>query len=217
MLNLKSKTRKIFGKKTKELREKGIAPAILYGPKIENIPLEVNLKDFYDVYKEAGESSLISLEVSDLKDKKFSVLIHKINRDPLSDKIIHIDFYQPVLTEETEVLVPLVFEGESPAVKDLGGTLVKEIQEIEVRALPQNLPHEIKADISNLKTFDDELLVRDLQIPENVKINREPDEIVAVVVSPEKEEVAEAPEETAEETEEKESPPEEKGSEDEEK
>lgn len=113
--------------------------------------------------------------------EKFQVLVHEIQRDPLSNNFIHIDFYQPSLKEETEAKIPLVFEGEAPAVKELSGTLVKHIQEIEVKALPQNLPHEIKVNIEGLKTFEDNVLVKDLPAPEGVKILKEPEEIVASV------------------------------------
>ena len=129
---------------------------------------------------------MISLEVG---NDKFSVLVYDIKKDPLTNGPIHIDFYQPILTEEVEAFVPIVFEGESLAVKDLGGTLIKEIQEVEVSALPQNLPHEIKVDISSLKAFEDEILIKDLIIPENVKVLKEPNEVVANVAAPEMEKI----------------------------
>jgi len=183
MIKLKAEKREVFGKKVKKLREKGLIPGVLYGPKIENQAIQINLKEFKEVLKEAGESSLISLEI---EEKKHPVLIHDIKKDPLTEEPLHVDFYQPILTKEVEASVPLVFEGESPAVKDLGGTLVKEIQEIEIKALPEKLPHEIKVNIAKLKTFDDEILVKDIAVPEGVKIQRAPDEIVAVVTPPEK-------------------------------
>ena len=183
MLKLEARKRKIAGKKVKNLIKQGILPAVLYGPQIKNLPLELNMKEFYKIYKEAGESSLISLQV---ENKNFSVLIHEVKRDPVSDNPIHVDFYQPILTKEVEATVPLVFEGEAKAVRDLGGTLVKEIQEIEVRALPQDLPHEIKIDISKLETFEDEILIKDLQIPQNVKIKKDINDIVALVAPLEK-------------------------------
>ncbi|HOW13100.1 MAG TPA: 50S ribosomal protein L25, partial [Candidatus Pacearchaeota archaeon] len=183
MITIKVKKREKTGKEVKKLREKGILPAVLYGPKIKPQPIELDLKEFKKIYKEAGESSLISLEI---ENKKTPVLIHKIEKDPVTDEFIHVDFYQPILTEEVEAVVPLVFEGISPAVKDLGGTLIKEIHEVHVKALPENLPHEIKVNIENLKTFEDEILVKDLILPQKVKVLREPDEIVALVVPPEK-------------------------------
>ena len=132
------------------------------------------------------------------------VLIHDIQENSISGETTHVDFYQPILTEEVEVAIPIVFEGEAPAVKELDGTLIKEIQEVEVKALPQNLPHEIKVSVEKLKTFEDEILIKDLILPENVNVMKEPDEIIAKVVPPEKvEEELEKPiEEEIEETEE---------------
>jgi len=223
MLSISAKIRKELGKKVKSLREKGVLPAVLYGHKIKNLNLELDLKEFEKIYKEAGESSLIKLEVKNQKSKtelpkeakvkkrtessltvdEFLVLIHDIQFDHLTQKLIHIDFYQPELKEEVEVTVPLIFEGEAPAVKDLGGTLVKNISEVEVKALPQNLPHEIKVDIGNLKTFEDNILIKDLIVLKEVKILKGPEEIVAKVTQPEKveEELEKPVEEKVEEVE----------------
>jgi len=195
MLTLLAKAREVVGKKVESLRKQSLLPAVLYGPKIKSQPLNVDLKEFEKVYKEAGESTLIKLKIKDekLKSKEFRVLIHDIQRDPLTEKIIHVDFYQPRLEEEVEVTLPLIFEGEAPAVREQGGTLVKIISEIEVRALPKNLPKEIKVDVSVLKTFEDNIKISDLKLPEGVKILKEPDEIVASVAPPEEEELAEKP------------------------
>jgi len=201
VLTLSAKIRKDLGKKVKALRKKGIIPAILYGPKIKkNLSLEIDQKEFEKIYKAAGESSLMSLEI---EERKSPVLIHEVKRHPLTGKPIHIDFYQPRLDEEITAKIPLVFEGEAIAVKDLGGTLVKNIQEVEVKALPQNLPHEIKVDVEKLKTFEDNILVKDLILPEGVKVLKTPDEMVAQVIPPEKveEELAKPVEEKVEEVE----------------
>ena len=200
MLSLSAKIRKDLGRKVKKLRKKGILPGVLYGPKVKATPLEINLKEFEKIYKEAGESSLISLEI---EGKKSPVLIHEVARDPLTEKPTHVDFYQPRLEEEVEATIPLVFEGEALAVKDLGGTLVKNISEIDVKALPQNLPHEIKVNIQSLKTFEDSILIKDLEVPEGVKVLKDPEEIVAKVSPPEKveEELVKPIEEKVEEVE----------------
>jgi len=189
MLTLSAKIRKDLGKRAKSLRKKGILPGVLYGPKIKTAtPLEINLKEFEKIYKDTGESSLISLEVDPLtgsgQAKKFLVLIHELARHPLTEKPIHVDFYQPRLEEEIEARIPLIFEGETLAVKDLGGTLVKNISELIVKALPQNLPHEIKVNIEKLKTFGDSIKILDLKLPEGVKVQRSPEEIVAHVLAP---------------------------------
>lgn len=200
MMKLTAKTRKDLGKKVKKLRKEGILPAVLYGPKIKSENLEVDLKEFEKIYKTAGESSLIELAVG---QKKFLVLIHAIEIDAILQKPIHVDFYQPRLDEEITAEIPLVFEGEAPALKDLGGTLVKNIREIEVKALPQNLPHEIKVNIDKLKTFEDNILIKDLAVPKEVKIQRDLEEIVALVTKPEKveEELKKPVEEKVEEVE----------------
>lgn len=220
MLTLSSKIRKEVGKKVKSLRQQGILPAVLYGHKIKNLNLEVDSKEFEKIYSKAGESSLITLVIAKGKDEaeaeasslslnveekkqKFLILIHDIQFDPLTEKPIHIDFYQPELKEEVEVTVPLIFEGEAPAVKNLGGTLIKEISEIEVKAKSQNLPHEIKVDIGSLKTFEDNMKISDLKVPEGVKILKGPEEIVVSISRPEKveEELEKPVEEKVEEVE----------------
>lgn len=198
MLNLSAKTRQEAGKKVRALREKGIVPAVLYGPKTETLSLEVEEKDFEKALKEAGESSLISLSVD---KKKYLVLIHAVEIDAISKRPIHVDFYQPRLDEEISAEVPLVFTGEAFAVKDLGGTLVKNIHEVEVKALPENLPHEIKVGLEKLKTFEDTILVKDLVLPANVRIAKGLDDIVALVSQPQKieEELSKPVEEKVEE------------------
>jgi len=181
MIILSAKTRE-----AKKARQKDTVAGVLYGPEIKkNVSLELDSKEFDKVYRDAGQSSLISLSIEGQKDK-FLVLIHQIQLDPLSDKPVHIDFYQPKLKEETEVKIHLVFEGESLAVKDLGGTLVKNISEVEVRALPQDLPREIRVNVSKLKTFQDTILIKDIELPPGVKILKKPEEIVALAVQPQK-------------------------------
>ena len=198
-LTLSAKIRqKGLGKKAKALKKKGILPAILYGPKIKTpLVLELDDKNLEKIYKEAGESSLISLKIqpegperkssaSNGTGQEYMVLIHEIQRHPLTGQIIHVDFYQVPLEEAIVVRIPLIFEGKAPAVKDLGGTLVKNISEVEVKALPQKLPKEIKVDVKNLKTFEENIKISDLRLPEGVKILKEPEEIVVHVLPPEK-------------------------------
>ena len=183
MINLKAKQRK--EEDLTKLRAQGKVPAILYGFKVKNLNLEVDLKEFGKVYKEAGESSLISLDVGGQKEK-FLVLIYDIQFNALTEKPIHVDFYQPDLKKEVEATVPLIIEGEAPVIKELGGTLIKKISDIEVKALPQDLPREIKVDISNLKTFEDSIVVKDLFVSSKVKILKDPEEVIITVSAPQK-------------------------------
>jgi len=165
-------------------RINGKIPAVVYGPGVKNASIEVDYKEFKNVLHQAGESSLVELNVEGEKEKRL-VLIHEIQKDPVESQFTHIDFFQANLKEETTAQVPLVFEGESPAVKDLGGTLVKNISEVEIKALPQNLPHEIKVSLEILKTFEDRILVKDLSLPKDVKVIANPEEIIASVMAQE--------------------------------
>lgn len=202
MLTLSAKIRKETKRQVRTLRLKDIIPAVLYGPKLKKTQvLALDYKAFEKVYKEAGESSLVSLEIEGEGPKgprpqfeggangagrKRLVLIHEIQKDPITDKISHVDFYQAPLEEKIVVKIPIVLEGISPAVKELGGTLVKYISETEVKALPQNLPKEIKINVEPLKTFQDNILIKDLKLSSGVEILRQADEIVASVLPPEK-------------------------------
>ena len=185
MFTLSAKIRKDFGKKTKSLRNKDKIPAVVYGPGVKNLSLEVGYEEFEEVFKETGESSLVSLEIEGEK-KKRPVLIYEVQKNPVTDRFLHVDFYQASLKEEVEAAIPLVFEGVSPVVKEFGGTLIKDITEVEVKALPQNLPHEIKVNVEGLKTFEDRVLIKDLVVSKEVKILKEPKEVVVSVLPPEK-------------------------------
>jgi large subunit ribosomal protein L25 len=185
MLTIDAKIRELKGRKTEELRREGMIPAVLYGPGIENKDLTVTGKEFANLFRQAGKSSLVGLRVEN-EAKNFMVLINDLSVDPVSGKTIHIDFYQPDLKKEIEADVPLVFVGESPAVKDLGGTLIKNFDEIAVKALPADLPREIKVDISVLKNFDDASAVKDLTVAGKVELLKNPEEIVALAAEAQK-------------------------------
>jgi len=201
-IKLSAKIRTEMGRKTSALKESGRIPAIVYGHKVKNVLLDVDYKEFQKVYSKTGKNSLIELDLAGEKEKRL-VLVHELQKNPISDKFIHIDFFETSAKEEVEVKVPLVFEGVSPAVKDLGGTLVKNISELEIKATPQNIPHEIKVSIEVLKTFDDRIFVRDLILPKEVKVSVKPDEVVVLVVPQEniEEELAQEIEEKVEDVE----------------
>jgi len=202
MAILSAKIRKEVGKKVEALRKKGILPAVVYGPKIKSQSIEVGFKEFEKIYKEAGESTLVSLKIGG-ESKEYKVLIHDVDKDPLTGTPLHVDFYQPSLEREIEAMVPIIFEDEAPAVKNLGGTLVKNISELNVKALPQSLPKEIRVSIGGLNTFEDHITIKDLNVPEGVKILKDVGEIVAKIAQPEKieEELAKPIEEKVEEVE----------------
>ncbi|MFC1700924.1 50S ribosomal protein L25 [Patescibacteria group bacterium] len=206
MLELSVKTRLDISDKNGALRKKGLVPAILYGHKIKNIPLVVDALKLEKAYKQAGGNTLVKLKIS--KDNKSDVeerivLIHDISKDPVKSNFIHVDFYQVKMNEAISAEVPFVFVGESLAVERDGGLLIKTMQHIEIEALPQDLIHEIKVDISSLNTFDDKIHIKDLKIPSGVKIKAEDEDVVVLVSSPrtqeELEELEEKPEEKIDE------------------
>lgn len=189
VLQLKTESRGVFGKKIKSNRTEGKLPAVLYGKGIETSPLFVSLKDFKKIWKEAGESTIINLEIDGDK-KPTSVIIHEVATDPVKDEPLHVDFYKVEMNKPIKAMIPLVFEGVAPAVKELGAMLVKVLREVEVEALPKNLPHEIKVNISKLAEIGSHITAGDLELPESVKILSKPEEIVAIAEMP-KEEKAE--------------------------
>lgn len=182
---LKAQTREIKGKKVKTLRRQGLIPAVLYGGnEKENLFFSVKDGDFKKVWNEAGGSSVIELETP---AGKKNVLIHDVAFDPLKGEPLHIDFYAVRMDKTITAVVPIVFKGESPAVKNANGVLVKVMHKLEVEALPQNLPSEISVDISKLANLGDSFAISDLILKEGVKINAERNEIIALVKAQEEE------------------------------
>ena len=190
------KTRREIGKKAKLLRNKGYVPAVLYGYGIKSAPVAVETIPFEKVWKEAGETSLVSLQLED--GSRRTVLIHDVSRDILRGNPLHADFYAVRMDRVLEADIPLVFTGEADAVKTLNGVLVKVIHELPIQALPKDLPHEISVDISALRTFEDQIFVRDIPLPEGVELRVEPDQVVALVEAPRTEEELAALEQPAE-------------------
>lgn len=180
---IKASARDIKKNSNKLIRKSGGIPAVLYGHKIKNLNLSVNSKEFGLIYKTAGESTILNLSVEGEKAPR-NVLVYDVSLHPVESFISHIDFYEVKMDEKIKTRVPLIFEGESSAVKAEGGVLIKNIYEIEVEALPQNLPHEIKVDISKLATFHDTITLADLLIPDGVKMHGDPKEIIAKVAPP---------------------------------
>ena len=193
---LKAKTREVTGKKVEQLRKEDIIPAVMYGNKIASQNILVNYLDFKRVYDKAGESALIELET---EGKKVNVLVHDIQLDPMSGKFTHVDFFQVNMKEEVETEIPLEFIGESPAVKELGGVLIKSLDEITVKCLPADLPEKYEIDISKLTTFDDVIAVKDLQVSDKVEILIDGETIIASVQEPRTQEELESLETKVEE------------------
>src|SRR3989344_4792969 len=170
-MELIAKTRTETGKKVNSLRRDSLIPAVLYGQGIQNLNLSVFKKDFQKVFKEAGESSIVKLNIeNDGKKDSRNVLIHDVAHHYLTDEPIHIDFYEVRMDREIKVAVPIEFINTSYAVEKEGGNLIKVMNEIEVEAFPQDLPKEIIVDLSKLNIVGSSFYVRDLDIPAKVKV-----------------------------------------------
>lgn len=184
-IELNAQNREILGSRVRKLRRDGYIPAVLYGKNQEALSLRVSAKEFGKVFKEAGESTLVYVNVN---GQVYPTIIHDVARDPVTDGILHTDFYKVRLDEKIKTNVPVVFAGESLAVKELGGIFIRNVNELEVEAFPQDLPHEITVDISSLKNFGDQILVKDIDLSTNVNIEAGGDAIVATVQEPMSEE-----------------------------
>ncbi len=188
MVTLIAKNREA-GKNIDDLRSSGGVPAVYYGNKKPATSITVSAKDFLKVWKEAGETSTIVLET---EGGKIDALIHDIQMDPVRHIPVHIDFLAVDANKEIEVKVPIEFTGESPAVKSGLGMLIKVMHEIEVKALPKDLPHSIAVDISKLVDLHSSFHVKDLALPKGVLVSLHEDDIIASVseMKEEKEESA---------------------------
>lgn len=182
--------RKILGKKVKKLRKEGIMPANIYGKDVKSQAVEVKQKDFEKTFKEVGETGLLDLEVD---GKIRPVLIHNVQTDPLLNLFLHADFYQVNLKEKVKTMVPLIVVGEAKAVSEKIGLLLQPLSEVEVEALPEDLPENIEVSVENLAAVDEQITIGDLKKPKNVDVLTDPSQVIVKIselVSKEAEELA---------------------------
>ena len=184
--SLQASTRSATGKRAHTIIRNRRIPAVLYGHGIKNQNLELDPVAFQKLLRDAGTSSLVDLQVGDGAAVK--VLIHDVQRHPTKSDVIHVDFYQVKMTEKLQTEIELEVAGESPAVKEQGGILVRALDKLKVECLPADLVPSITVDISALKTFEDRIRVSDLNIPKGITILDHQDEIVATVTPPRSEE-----------------------------
>jgi large subunit ribosomal protein L25 len=188
---LKIEERTQTGKKVKKLRREGILPANVYGKKIKSVSVQVNKKEFESVYKQIGETGLVELVQGKVKRP---ALIHDVQIDPVTDEPIHVEFLQVDLKQKVSARVPVELEGVSPAEKGALGTVVQHVNEVEIEALPTEIPEKFVIDISSLTAVDQAIYVKDLKADKKkVEIKDEPDKIIVKVEPPTKEEAVVSP------------------------
>jgi large subunit ribosomal protein L25 len=187
---LKAEKRVLLGSKTKKLRRLGTVPANIFGHKVDSLAIQVSAVEFARVYKEAGETSLIWLKVEG-EDKERPTLIKSLTNNPVTGRKVHVDFHQVNLKEKVTANIPVEVIGESNLVNDGLAVLDVNLQEIEVEALPTDLPESIIFDVSTLKEIGDNQKVSDAKIPAGVTVLTDPEKIVIALGAPMKEEVIE--------------------------
>ncbi|MEZ4210900.1 MAG: 50S ribosomal protein L25 [Candidatus Paceibacterota bacterium] len=185
MTTLNANLREVINKsENKALRESGKIPAVFYGLKKDVTSLSVDRKEFINVFKEAGETSTITLKTP---NGEFNAMIHDVQLDPVAGSVNHIDFLAVDMNKAIEVDVPLEFVGESEAVKG-GGVLVKVLHEVTVSALPSNIPQHIDVDISKLSQIDDIITLGDISLPNGAQFTEEDMSVVIASVTAQQEE-----------------------------
>ncbi|MDZ4230511.1 MAG: 50S ribosomal protein L25 [Dehalococcoidales bacterium] len=180
-IELEVASRDVLGKKVKVLRRQGITPVHVFGHGIESMALQCATPELRRVLAEAGQSRLINLKLNGEKTPR-TVMVREIQREPRTGKSVHVDFYQVQMAEKLKVEVPIVFVGESPALKLKENMLVHDLNKLEVECLPGNIPASVELDISSLTDADQEIRVEDINLGEGVTILTDPEQIVVKIV-----------------------------------
>lgn len=194
-LSVTAQRRTVFGKHVRALRRQGLIPANVFGRGRDSEALQMPRKELETLLARLEGAAIVKLTLDSQESRP--VLVKHVQRDPVTDNVLHVDFLRVEMTEKLRVEIPLHFIGESPAVKLLDGTLLHSVSTVEVEALPGDLPSHIEVDISSLTDFNAAIHVRDIQVPPLMEILDDPDELVAKVQAPSvaAEEVAAAAEE----------------------
>lgn len=171
-------------------KKAGKIPAVFYGRKQASTSITVSAREFEKVWKKAGENTVVTLNGG---FGEVATLIYAVDRHPVTDAFLHVDFYAFEKDQKLRVKVPIEFTGAAPAVKDLRGVLVKVLHDLEIEAAPKDLPRSVTVDISPLITFDSVILAKHISLQSGVSLVTSPDEVVASVYEPKEEKVEEAP------------------------
>ncbi len=182
-VNLLVKNRTIIGNKVKSIRRDNIIPAVIYGLNAEPRNLSIEKGLFRKVFKEAGKTNVIDLTLDDDKTK-LACIIQDLDIHPVTGDIRHVDFLAVNLKQKVHASVPVVYIGESKAIKELGGVLNTTVSELEVHALPDEIPSEIEIDISKIENFNDIIKVQDLGINAKYEIDADPELLLVSVTAP---------------------------------
>ncbi len=187
---LKVSPREVLGKKVKALRREGVIPANVYGRALESVAIQVTREALVHILRTAGRNEIIYLRLDG--DEPRPTLVRQIQRNPVTDAILHVDFYQISLKEKVRIEVPLALVGTAPAEQKYGGTLLHSLDTITVEALPTEVPSVIEVDVSGLEEIDATIYVSDLSVPGDVTVLTDPMQAVAKIAPPHVEKEIEA-------------------------
>jgi large subunit ribosomal protein L25 len=182
-VELKTSSRAVLGKQVKRLRREGWIPAVVFGAKIDSMPIQAEERELSRALADAGSTALINLFIDDEKDAHV-VLARDIQRDILTSRLQHVDFYQVQLDHKVKTSPRLDVVGVSPLVDAGEAVLVQVLNQLEVECLPTDLIDAIEVDVSSLETFDDSILISDLDVPPGITIMADPSDVVVSVVRP---------------------------------
>ncbi len=180
--------RQITGKKVRFLRRQGLVPANIYGHGVDSTPINVDTRSLKHLLAHAGKTDLISLKLDSSKEP-VRVLMREVQRNPLTDEPLHVDFYQVSMTEKIKAEVPIVFVGDAPVLKKIkNSSLLHLLDSIDIEALPDDLPHSLEVDVSHLEELNDALHVKDIPLGRGITLLSDPEQMVVKVAEARKEE-----------------------------
>lgn len=179
-IELETSKREITGKKVRFMRREGSTPANMYGHGLDSVSLQVDTKKLKQTLARAGKTDLISLKVAG-EGAPVKVLIREVQKNPLTNDLLHVDFYQVRMTEKITADIPLVFVGEAPALKKKNVSLLHIMDSLHIEALPDHLPHNLQVDLSALLEIDQAIHVKDIPLTEGVTLLSDPEQIVIKV------------------------------------
>lgn len=175
---LKVEKRTVLGENVKKLRKTGIFPANIYGKSLKSIAVQAPFTDFMEIYKEAGETGVVDVE---LDGATHPVLIHNLQKEYMTKTPIHADFFQVNLKEKIKTMVPVTLIGEPKATADKLGIAMQTLNDIEVEALPTELPEKIEINIEHLAIVGDQITVADIKAPTGVTILTDGGQVVVKI------------------------------------
>ena len=194
-LTLEASRRDILGKKARFLRRRGVTPTHLFGHNVESLALQCDRLALEQIITQAGATRIINLEIKGDKKPK-SVFVREIQRDEITDELLHVDFYQAKMTEKMKVEVPIVLVGEAPAMRLKGRTLMQPLSSLSIECLPDQIPPTIEVDLSPLEELEQSIYVGDIVLNPEITLLTSPEQMVVkvseVFVEEEEVKVAEA-------------------------